>query len=150
MKPRFKAKPYTSCWTWTHLFSYLQNVTTITSSTLWIVIGLNEQIHVKLFEQCLIIINIQYILAMIITTCAWAVAQLCLTFCNAMDCSLPGSSVHGISQARKLEWVAISFSRGSSRPRNQPSSPVSPVLAGRFFTTASPGKLIITMGLCNL
>ena len=56
---------------------------------------------------------------MIITTCAWAVAQLCLTFCNAMDCSLPGSSVHGISQARKLEWVAISFSRGSSRPRNQ-------------------------------
>ena len=84
---------------------------------------------------------------MIITTCAWAVAQLCLTFCNAMDCSLPGSSVHGISQARKLEWVAISFSRGSSRPRNQPSSPVSPVLAGRFFTTASPGKLIITMGL---
>ena len=36
-----------------------------------------------------------------------------------MDCSLPGSSVHGILQARILEWVAISFSRGSSRPRNQ-------------------------------
>ena len=36
-----------------------------------------------------------------------------------MDCSLPGSSVHGISQARILEWVAISFSRGSSKPRDQ-------------------------------
>ena len=36
-----------------------------------------------------------------------------------MDCSLPGSSVHGIFQARILEWVAISFSRGSSRPRDQ-------------------------------
>ena len=39
--------------------------------------------------------------------------------CNPMDCSPPGSSVHGISQARILEWVAISFSRGSSWPRDQ-------------------------------
>ena len=39
--------------------------------------------------------------------------------CNSMDCSLPGSSVHGILQARILEWVAISFSRGSSWPRDQ-------------------------------
>ena len=40
--------------------------------------------------------------------------RLCLTLCNPMDCSLPGSSVHGILQARILEWVAISFSTGSS------------------------------------
>ena len=46
------------------------------------------------------------------------VTQLCLTLCNPMDCSPPGSSVHGILQARILEWVAISFSRGSSRPRD--------------------------------
>ena len=46
------------------------------------------------------------------------VAQLCLTRCNPMDCSPPGSSVHGILQARILEWVAISFSRGSSQPRD--------------------------------
>ena len=46
------------------------------------------------------------------------VTKLCLTLCDLMDCSLPGSSVHGILQARILEWVAISFSRGSSRPRN--------------------------------
>ena len=46
------------------------------------------------------------------------VAQSCLTLCDTMDCNLPGSSVDGIFQARVLEWVAISFSRGSSRPRN--------------------------------
>ena len=47
------------------------------------------------------------------------VAQSCPTLCNPMDHSLTSSSVHGIFQARILEWVAISFSRGSSRPRNQ-------------------------------
>ena len=46
------------------------------------------------------------------------VSQSCLTLCDPMDCSLPGSSVHGILQARVLEWVAISFSRGSSQPRD--------------------------------
>ena len=46
------------------------------------------------------------------------VIQLCLTCCDPMDCSPPGSSVHGILQARILEWVAISFSRGSSQPRD--------------------------------
>ena len=47
------------------------------------------------------------------------VAQSCPTLCDPMDCSLPGSSIHGIFQARVLEWVAISFSRGSSQPRDQ-------------------------------
>ena len=42
------------------------------------------------------------------------VAQLCPTFCDPMDWTLPGTSVHGILQARILEWVAIPFSRGSS------------------------------------
>ena len=42
------------------------------------------------------------------------VAKSCPAFCDPMDCSLPGSSVHGILQARKLEWVAISFSQGSN------------------------------------
>ena len=45
--------------------------------------------------------------------------RLCLILCDYMDCSLPGSSVHGILQARRLEQVAISFSRVSSRPRDQ-------------------------------
>ena len=47
------------------------------------------------------------------------VVQLCLTICDPMDYNLPGSSVHGICQARILEWVAISFLRGSSQPRDQ-------------------------------
>ena len=47
------------------------------------------------------------------------VAQACPTLCNPMDCSPPGSSVHGILQAWIQEWVAISLSRGSSQPRNQ-------------------------------
>ena len=47
------------------------------------------------------------------------VTQSCPTLCNLMDCSLPGSSVHGIFQTRVLEWVAISFSRGSSQPRDR-------------------------------
>ena len=46
------------------------------------------------------------------------VAQLCPTLCDPMDCSPPGSPVHVISQARILAWVSISFSQGSSRPRN--------------------------------
>ena len=44
--------------------------------------------------------------------------QSCPTFCNPVDCSLPGFSVHGILQARILEWVAISFFRGFSQPRD--------------------------------
>ena len=47
-----------------------------------------------------------------------SVTELCLTLCDPMDCRLPGSSVYGIFQARKLEQVSISFSRGSSRPRD--------------------------------
>ena len=46
-------------------------------------------------------------------------AQSCPTLCDPMDCSPPGSSVHGISQARILEWVAISYSRGSFLPSDQ-------------------------------
>ena len=59
------------------------------------------------------------------------VTQSCPTFCDPMDCSLPGSSVHGIFQARILEWVAISFFRGSSWPRDP--TWVSHI-AGRRFT----------------
>ena len=59
------------------------------------------------------------------------VAQSCLTLCDPMDRSLSGSSVHGIFQARVLEWIAISFSRRSSHPRNR--TQVS-CIAGRRFT----------------
>ena len=58
------------------------------------------------------------------------VAQSCPTLCNPVDCSLQDSSLHGILQARILEWVAISFSRGSSQPRER--TQVSHI-AGRCF-----------------
>ena len=64
------------------------------------------------------------------------VAQSRPTLCNPMDCSPPGSSVHGILQARILEWIAIPFSRGSSGPRNWTG--VSYV-AGRFFIPRTIG-----------
>jgi len=59
------------------------------------------------------------------------VAQSCLTPCDTMDCSPPGSSNHGILQARMLEWVVIPFTRGSSQPRDQ--THVS-CIAGEVFT----------------
>ena len=64
------------------------------------------------------------------------VAQLCLTLCDPVDCSLPGSSDHGILQARIPRWVAISFSRGSSQPRDQ--TPVSHIGGRRFNLWAHP------------
>ena len=63
------------------------------------------------------------------------VIQSCLTLCDPMDCSLSRSSVHGILQARILEWVAISFSRGSSQPRDW--TRVSRIAGGRFTIWAT-------------
>ena len=74
-----------------------------------------------------------------------SVAQSCLTLCDPMDCSLPGSSVHGIFQARILEWVVISF----SRVPNPGIEPVFSALAGRVFTTESLGKPREHMDLDN-
>ena len=65
------------------------------------------------------------------------VAQSCPTLSDPMDWSLPGSSVHGIFQARVLEWGANAFSVPSSLPRIKPTSPA---LAGGFFTTETPEK----------
>ena len=65
------------------------------------------------------------------------VIKLCPAFWDPVDCSLPGSSVHGISQARILEWVAISFSRGSSPLRDRTCVSC---IAGGFFTAEPPGR----------
>ena len=74
-------------------------------------------------------------------------AQSRLTLCDPMDCSPPGSSAHGILQARILAWVAISFSRGSTQPMNR--TWVS-CIAGRFFTTLPPGKPFIRHSICQV
>ena len=66
-----------------------------------------------------------------VNVCCVLVAQSCPTLCDPMDCNPPGSSVHEIFQARILEWVAISFSRGSSQPRDRTRVSCT---AGKFFT----------------
>ena len=81
-------------------------------------------------------------------------AQICvcesishiLLFCNPMDCSLPGSSVHGVLQARILEWVAVSFSRGSSPSKYQ--TQVS-ALQADSFPYEPPGKPSVQMESVN-
>ena len=70
--------------------------------------------------------------------CCCSVTQSCPTLCNPMDCSPPGSFVHGILQARRLEWVAISSSRGSSRPRD--GTHISWVAEG--FFSEPPGEAL--------
>ena len=72
--------------------------------------------------------------------CAWL--QSGPTFCNPMDSSLPSSSVHGILQARILEWVAMPSSRESSSTVIEPASLMSPVLVGGYFTTSATWEAI--------
>ena len=67
----------------------------------------------------------------------YLVTQSCLTLCDPIDCSPPGLSVHGILQARILEWVAISSSRASSWPRDQIRISCVSCIAGRFFILSS-------------
>ena len=76
----------------------------------------------------------------IIIICCLLVTQSGLTLCDPMDYSLQNSSAHGISQARLLEWVAISFSRAPSQRRDWTCVSC---IAGRFFTTEPQGKPII-------
>ena len=68
-------------------------------------------------------------------------AQLCPILCDLVDCSLPGTSVRRVVQARILERVAIYYSRGSSRPRDQTCVSLIPCIGRRiFFTVDLPGK----------
>ena len=66
--------------------------------------------------------------------------QSCPTLCDPMDYSPPVSCVHGILQARILQWVALPSSRGSSWPRDQTRVSSSSCIVGGFFTTEPPGK----------
>ena len=77
-----------------------------------------------------------YTLSPICVLCAkWL--QSCLTLCNPMDCSPLGSSVHGILQARILEWVPCSPPEDLPNPGVESMSFMSPALAGRFFTISA-------------
>ena len=71
------------------------------------------------------------------------VAQSCPTLCDPMDCNLPGSSIHGIFQARTLEWVAISFSRRSSQPKDWT---LVSCIVGRSFTIWATREVLPILG----
>ena len=64
--------------------------------------------------------------------------QLCMSLCDAMGCSPSGSSVHCTLQARRLQWVSMPFSRGSSRPRDRTHISCMSCIAGRFLPTEPP------------
>ena len=67
--------------------------------------------------------------------------ESCLTLCDPMDCSPPGSSVRGILQARVLEWLPFPSPEDLPNPGTEPMSPMSPALAGRFFIWEAPREL---------
>ena len=82
-----------------------------------------------------------------LTQCESEVSQLCPTLCNPMDCSLPGSSTHGIFQARVLEWGATSFSRRSSQHRDW--TWVSPIADRRFTVWATKEACKYNVNCCR-
>ena len=73
-------------------------------------------------------------------SCCCLVVQSCLTLCDPVDYSPPGSSVHGILQARMLEWIAMPLSRGSSQPRGWTQAPA---LWADSLLSEPPGKPIL-------
>ena len=77
--------------------------------------------------------------------------QSCMTLWDLRNCNLPGSSVHGILQETILEWVAVSSSRGSSRPRDQTHVFCISCISGRFFTAEPLGKslYVLTCTICS-
>ena len=124
-----------------HLTSLLSNLYAGQEATVrtgqgpidWFQIG--KRVHQGyILSPCLFNLNAAYIMQSV--RLKWSeAAQSCPSLCNPMDCSLPGSSVLGIFQATVLEWIAISFSRGSSQPRDQ--TRVSRIVDRRFTVWAT-------------
>ena len=85
-----------------------------------------------------------------LAVCVCAELLQCLTLCDPMDHSLPGSSVHWILQARILESVAMPSYKGSSRPRDWTMSFMSPALAGGFFTTSAIWEALWSTSNCKV
>ena len=82
--------------------------------------------------------------------CCAKLLQSCLTVCDPIDYSPPSSSAHGVLQARILEWVAISSSRGSSQPRDQTHVSYVSCTGRFFFTTSTTWEAPIEYLLCQL
>ena len=95
--------------------------------------SLEERVHCGLQWYVCVGGVVMYYITFVLCVCAHMCACACSTLCDPMDCSLPGSFVHGIFQARILEQVVISYSRASSQFRIKPTYLVSPALAGKIL-----------------
>ena len=84
--------------------------------------------------------DVHFCVCVCVCVCVRTHAQSGSTLCDPMDCNLSGSSVHGILQARILEWVAISYSKGSSQPRDRTCISYIGRWIFFFLTTVPPGK----------
>ena len=84
-------------------------------------ITFNIQIHTFINKWNIHITNMKINMKILILCCCWVVQShfSCVWLCDSLGCGPPGSSVHGIFQARILEWIAISFSRGASQQRDR-------------------------------
>ena len=97
----------------------------------------------KWINKCVLVYSTKYNEILVSLDCL--TAKSCPALCDPMDCSPPGSSLHGIFPARILEWVAMPSSRGFPSPRNWNCVYC---LAGGFFTAEPPGKPIIEHCCC--
>ena len=105
--------------------------------------------HAHIFFKFISIIDYYNVLDIVLSAIQWKKVKVKsisrVRLCNPLDCSLPGSSGHGILQARILEWVPFPFSRGSSQPRGR--TWVS-CIAGRLFTTRAATEALLVTSLC--
>ena len=96
-------------------------------------------------RQMAIFFSVDWLLCVCVCVrvCARALTQSCLTLCGLMNCSSLGSSIHGFFQARILEWVAISYSWGSSQRRDRTCISCISLIGGGFFTTSATWETLL-------
>ena len=107
----------------------------------------NKSLFQKLYVKSQVLLWVCVCVCVCVYVCVYvcvsacSATQSCLTLCDPMDCSLPGSSIHGILQARILEWGAISYSRGSSQSRDWTHVSCILCIGSRFLTPLLYGIL---------
>ena len=127
----------------TKLYSHSENSLAALSKLTMVLQYHRNDMPLSVYPYDLKFTSMQSLTQMFIATLFKTARTCCLvtkshqTLLQPLDCSPPGSTVEAVLQARWLEWVVISFSRGSSQPRD---TAWSSALAGRFFATEPPGK----------
>ena len=121
------------------IFPWVTNLTALPKKTMklvWHILVLLKPYRFLEIPKCLVMMFIAILIYCVL------VNQLCPSVCMTIDCSPPGSSANGFLQARKLEWVAIPFSRASSQPRYQTQDSA---LQADSLLSESPEKSILVL-----